>query len=155
MDHASEQEQLEWALAESMKTGHQEKGIIWDKDHVTPPFPNVNGNGYENGACTDVNKEKNSTETYTGLKDRQKQPVENDFIEFNPENEVKNNSISEWLSTQEKLNENEDDAVLMEVSFGGSKKSSISKKISLRTLDVLAFRVCESIGVRKYRCAKV
>ena len=121
LDTATEEEQLEWALAESMKTGQQYVGgrLIQNDDYLPPSILQIDPLSRSRNENGDERKNHMpSTETFTGLREKSKQPVETEISEASCDRiEKRNTDFSEWLSTHERATEKEDDSALMEVYF--------------------------------------
>ena len=117
---ASEEEQLKWALAESMKTKQiavDERSFLNDDSlpssviEINP----LNRNEYENI------KYNNTSETFTGLKEKNEKAfkVEEDKTACDRNDIHKSTEISEW--SQKKSTENAYDPFLVEVTTASFK----------------------------------
>lgn len=116
IEHATEEEQLEWALAESMRPRLLAKRPVLAKSplslttlEIDPLDRKIKGNNSWKG----VKDSEDSTETFTGLREKQQKTVES---KWNSEKEESGSDLSAWLSTQERENEKDDDDALMEVN---------------------------------------
>ena len=122
LDSATEEEQLEWALNESMKSEQQpvNNKFVMSNDHMQSNVLEIDLlSGDENKTnstkFTDVCSKTNTSKTFTGLRERNKMAnVSERDCERN--DVVKITELPEHLITNDKATENTDDSVSMEVT---------------------------------------
>ena len=120
LDTATEEEQLEWALKESMKTDRSdEENIIIPDDELPAELlamdplcdaEKMQGESYT-GVVSRSDGSKKNEQTFTGVREK------DNIIDLEKCEELEKSEISEWLSADVRKNEKEDDAFLMEVCF--------------------------------------
>jgi len=133
LDTATEEEQLEWALAESMKTGQQSASKM--KNDIEDYFPasfdeieSMSRNGDKN--CmkyTDTIDHTNSSESFTGLREKHRAEEASKIYHSKTENE-KNRASLECLPTQDKKTENKNTSYFAE---GMSQQESEEYQLKL------------------------
>ena len=120
LDTATEEEQLEWALKESMRTERSdEENIIIPDDELPVELlamdPLCDAERMQGEGCTGVVSRrdgcKRNEQTFTGVREKDNK------TDLEKCEELEKSGISEWLSADERKNEKEDDAFLMEVCF--------------------------------------
>ncbi|XP_065052207.1 ubiquitin carboxyl-terminal hydrolase 37-like isoform X2 [Rhopilema esculentum] len=121
VDSVTEDEQLEWALAESLKTNESlvesdflPPALLEIDPEVLPVFSEFGGEATEDKRLPVPDRV--DAESFTGLQAKKENQFDNEkseiFLGKNEESEV--GGFDDWLSTQEKENEKENDEILIE-----------------------------------------
>ena len=122
VDSATEDEQLEWALAESLKTNE----LLVESDFLPPALLEIDPEvlpicSIDGGEATEDKRlpvpDRVDAESFTGLQAKKEKQSDNEksetFVGKIGESGV--GGFDDWLSTQEKENEKENDEILIEV----------------------------------------
>ena len=122
VDSATEDEQLEWALAESLKTNE----LLVESDFLPPALLEIDPEvlpicSIDGGEATEDKRlpvpDRVDAESFTGLQAKKENQSDNEkseiFVGKIGESGV--GGFDDWLSTQEKENEKENDEILIEV----------------------------------------
>ena len=112
---------MEWALAESMKTGQQSASKM--KNDIEDYFPasfdeseSMSRNGGKH--CieyTDTIDNRNSSESFTGLREKNRETAEEEASKTYHNKNEKNRAFFECLPTQDKKTENKNTSYFAEV----------------------------------------